>query len=194
MEKTGKHLLQTNMLLDKKEYWESFYKKDLAPTIPSPFAKECALRMQKGLPVLEIGCGNCRDSNYFSLKNPVIAVDESSNKDFSDPSVFFMKSSLQNLPDIKTHYIYSRFFLHAIDEDAENIYFDYIKRNCSEFFIEARSDKSSFVGDHYRRFINLGKLENKLDSYGFKFSYIESQGLAKFQDDDPYIIRVFGKV
>jgi tellurite methyltransferase len=190
----GNSQLKINMHSDSKNYWNSYYNKNLAPIKPSAFAEECFGIIKKGLPVLEIGCGNCRDSNFFSLKNPVIAVDQSSNKDFSDPKVFFIKSSIENLPDIKSHYIYSRFFLHAIDEDAENIFFDYIKRNCKEFFIEARSDKSIFVGDHYRRFINLNELEKKLDSYGFTFSYIESTGLAEFENDDPYIIRIFGKV
>lgn len=183
-----------NFLEEKDKYWEDFYTNGTAPNNPSEFAKKCSNLIEKNSKILEIGCGNCRDSNYLSINNTVIAVDGNSQDKFTSSGVFFIKSSIENLMDIKCDYIYSRFFIHAVPEEVEDLFWNYIKRNTKNFLVEARSDKGAFDGDHYRRFINKESLENKLTKLGFKYNIEESQGLAVLGDDDPYVIRVLGSV
>lgn len=181
-----------SLLESKDKYWRHFYKNKTAPKNPSSFAVKCNSMIGSGSKILEIGCGNCRDANYLATNNSVIAVDGNSQDEFTSDGVFFIKSNIEDLVDIKCDYIYSRFFIHAIPEDIEDLFWDYVKRNSKNFFVEARSDKGSFEGDHYRRFINKKSLQEKLNNLGFKYDLQEEQGLAVFGDEDPYVIRIFG--
>src|SRR6056300_3696 len=174
-----------SLLENKDKYWKRFYKNKTAPKNPSSFAVKCNSMIESGSKILDMGCGNCRDANYLANNNSVIAVDGNSQDEFTSNEVFFIKSNIEDLVDIKCDYIYSRFFIHAIPEDVEDLFWDYVKRNSKKFFVEARSDKSSFDGDHYRRFINKKSLENKLNNFGFNYQIQEEQGLAVFGDDDP---------
>ena len=49
-------------------YWDEYYKKDAAPSFPSPFAEYVANKLSTKQNILEIGCGNGRDSKFFSSK------------------------------------------------------------------------------------------------------------------------------
>jgi 2-polyprenyl-3-methyl-5-hydroxy-6-metoxy-1,4-benzoquinol methylase len=49
-------------------YWDEYYKKDAAPSFPSPFAGYVANKLRTKQNILEIGCGNGRDSKFFSSK------------------------------------------------------------------------------------------------------------------------------
>lgn len=176
------------------EYWNEFYKSDQVTHDPSDFAKFVNNYCEGPSTLMDIGCGNCRDSYFFSsVGHNVISVDKSFNENlFNSKNGFFIKSGIEDLSDIKTKIIYSRFFIHAIPEEVEDAFLNYIKRNCELFFIEARSDKSSFDGDHYRRFINKDRISDKLSNLGFKFIE-EDYGLAVFEDQDPCIIRIVGR-
>jgi hypothetical protein len=183
-----------SLLEDKNKYWGDFYKNEDAPHDPSSFAVECGSIIRPSSKILEIGCGNCRDANYLANHHSVIAVDGNSHNSFASNKTFFIRSNIEDLVDIKCDYIYSRFFIHAIPEDVEDMFWDYVKRNSKNFLVEARSDKSSFEGDHYRRFINKSSLERKLSDLGFKCEIQESKGLAVLGDQDPFVVRIFGSV
>ena len=50
------------------------------------------------------------------------------------------------------------------------------------------------IDGHYRRFVDLVILEERLKSIGFAIlETIESRGLAVFNDEDPVVIRVIAK-
>lgn len=189
MEKIGKLQKQA---AQANKYWNTFYQdKDVVTNEPSPFAQYCADNfILSGASILDIGCGNGRDSNYFAaLRCQVLAVDP-----FSDPNILapYLKTGIDKLVDIKCDYIYARFFIHAIPLKSEIKFWEYVKRNCKKFAVECRSDKSAFDGDHYRRFINIDELKERLDSFGFDYKIEENTGFAKFEDQDPVIIRVLG--
>jgi len=181
-----------SLLENKDDYWKLFYQNETAPNKPSSFAVECNSMINVGSRILEIGCGNCRDANFLATNNSVIAVDSNSQDKFASNGVFFIKSGIEHLMDIKCDYIYSRFFIHAIPEDIEGLFWNYVKENSKKFFVEARSDKGTFEGDHYRRPINKKSIEEKLQKLGFKYEIQESKGLAVFKDEDPWVIRIFG--
>lgn len=73
-------------------------------------------------------------------------------------------------------------------------------------FIEARSVKDDMFAksskisetegetDHYRRFLIYENFLENVKSAGFEIvESIEAQGLAKHNDEDPYIVRVIAK-
>ena len=50
------------------QHWGEYYKKDNAPSFPSPFTEYVANKLSTEQNILEIGCGNGRDSKFFHLK------------------------------------------------------------------------------------------------------------------------------
>ena len=58
------------MSFDKEliHHWDEYYQKDNAPSFPSPFAEYVANKLNTQQNILEIGCGNGRDSKFFSSK------------------------------------------------------------------------------------------------------------------------------
>ena len=67
------------------------------------------------------------------------------------------------------------------------------------FAMECRSDKDkklykNFQQKHYRRYINLNSIVDKLKLSGYNIEYREeSKGLAKYKKEDPYIIRIIAR-
>ena len=96
--------------------------------------------------------------------------------------------------------IYARFFLHAITGQAEDAVLRMLAANLpagTSCFFEFRTDKDETTpkrfGSHYRRYINLDRFVAKaVRSGAFECSYrVEGQGLAKYQDEDPFVGRVY---
>ena len=198
-------------------YWDEYYKKDAAPSFPSPFAEYVANKLSTKQNILEIGCGNGRDSKYFSSKgHHVTGLDKSAeaielckNLYSSDEPIKFFYGTITDIAKInkkKFDLIYSRFVIHAmsLNEELEMLKISYklLKKN-GKLFIECRStnDPLSQKGEilshtervfgHYRRFIILDEFIQRLVQVGFKVvEAIENIGLAKFGEEDPMVIRV----
>ena len=61
-----------------KSYWDNYYAKTIGIETPSTFASYVSDLMKKGESILELGCGNGRDSFYFAKKGfHVFAIDQS---------------------------------------------------------------------------------------------------------------------
>ena len=172
-------------------YWENFYKEFKEET-PSDFVKTLWLRDKF---IVELGCGNGRDSYYLGKNNHVMAIDSAvKNKDTH--SVRFFKMSAGDFinknyqPDV----VYCRFFLHSIDEKEEDRILDYSKGK--ELYIEVRADGDTpkVYKDHSRRYAQPDKLLKKLIDRGFrdiKLNY--GRGMAKYKGEDPLVIRIYAK-
>ncbi len=200
------------------DYWNSYYKTpNTLISEPSLFAKEVATHVAKGKNLLELGCGNGRDSLFFdSLGINVTALDASDKAIAQLQEVqtsgnsFFICDDFVTASALYTgqyDYVYSRFSLHAINETQEdeviaNV-FNVLKEG-GAFFIEVRSvnddiygkgdkvgEDSFFYQGHFRRFLRLDRLKEKLTKAGFSIEYAEEKrGFAPFGDDDPQVIRV----
>jgi len=197
-------------------YWDEYYKKDAAPSFPSPFAKYVANKLSIKQDILEIGCGNGRDSKFFSSKgHHVTGLDKSGEaielcKSLysNEPIEFFFGAVTDIAKTNKKKYdlIYSRFVIHAMSmhEELEMLKTSYQLLNKNgQFFIECRSinDPLSNIGEilsqterifgHYRRFIILDEFIQRLIQVGFETAEaIESNGLANLGEEDPMVIRV----
>lgn len=200
----------------RKEHWDKYYESADLIYDPSTFAQSVAEKLSRPSDLLEIGCGNGRDSIFFSIMgHNVVALDPSSEainicrKVHGKSSVRFEETTLpiySKTISEKYDVIYSRFCLHAMTEieEIENIIsaFDVLKHN-GLLFIECRSinDPLARKGEvispterifgHYRRFIIIEELESRLVKYGFiVMSKEERDNLAVLGDENPVIIRI----
>ena len=107
-----------------KFYWNKYYKLKSSPLLPSTFAKHCKKKiLKKNKSLLEIGCGNGRDSFFFfNNKIKVTAVDKSDSiikKNINiNNKIKFINMDIKNKKFFslgKFNYIYARFFLHTIN-------------------------------------------------------------------------------
>lgn len=199
-----------------KSYWNTFYATNKAVNEPSLFAQWVMQQMETGKKVVDMGCGNGRDSIFFMEKGmDVYAVDASEvaiehiaerypdrihveNKDFI---------SYLGRNNEKFDYLYSRFTIHAISEDEQNMCiqnaYKALKPN-GKIFIEVRCTKDELYGKgslvakntffyngHNRRFIEKDELVSDLEEQGFAIGYAEEKkGFAPFGDMDPIVLRV----
>ena len=200
-----------------KKYWEDYYSEKLGLQQPSSYSLEVINFIRQGESILELGCGNGRDSFYFANNGiRVIAVDQSKNiinrikKENVNPTFLCMDiADIQENFNYKVNHCYARFFFHALDNDEENSAIKLITNILPKngyFFSESRSIKSSLYGkgeffskdiystNHKRRFIRKDNFIEKLKHNGFQIeSIIESDGLAIFENDDPVVIRICAK-
>jgi len=180
-----------------EEYWNNYYTRYTEPFEPSSFSRFALQYMNKAEKLIDLGCGNCRDSVFFSKNDiNVIAIDKSE-------STQAICADVTKLRNINTTHSYARFLLHCLTDEEENDLLRWVKRNTKKYlFIETRSDAGNRLpSTHYRRYINMNKLLSKLIYFNFKIKYCkESNGLSiydsKFgadenkQDIDPILIRV----
>lgn len=200
------------------KYWNDYYKKNVLTTEPSLFSKEIVKRIgnQSGKKLIDLGCGNGRDSVFFNEQGLcVTAIDsaestiEALKKENGDKIIFLCGdfTKKENLLEENYDYVYSRFTIHAITEDNQkellkNVY-DALRPK-GEFFIEVRSindeifgkgekrsDREYIYEGHYRRFIKKSELVQQLQQVGFTIlSEEEKRGFAPFGNQDPMVIRI----
>lgn len=196
-------------------YWESYYSKHRDAAQPSFFAQFIAPFLTKGKSLVEIGCGNGRDSLFFAHQElNVQAIDQCTeevaylnDKHTDKPNITFHAGDMGMLANYGTiDYLYSRFSIHSVNREIENKVFQWASDNITNdglFFIEVRSindelygqgtevGKHEFSTDHYRRFIELSEITALSKTHGFNVLYsLESQGLAPYKDEDPAVIRL----
>lgn len=95
--------------------------------------------------------------------------------------------------------IYSRFFLHSIDEAQEDLFLDALSAalvHGDEIRSEYRSKEDEALAKvhgkgHYRRYIDTPALVQKLKHKGFETVYeITGRGMAKYKNEDPFVSRI----
>lgn len=201
----------------EKEYWENYYKTHRNGQPPTPFAQEVLKYLIKGKEIIELGSGNGRDSVYFEKQGlRVTGVDQCEeeiaylNNKYASNNLIFKADDFTRMKNGKEYdYVYSRFTLHAVDENAENRVLKWTHDSLKQggyLFLELRSVNDELyhrgqkkkgnvsITDHYRRFAEQGKLEEKLKENNFEIiQSIESKGLAPYGNEDPIVIRIIAK-
>ena len=206
-----------SLLKSDINYWNEFYKVNPPDSMKeSLFAKFVSNYVETGKNLVDIGCGNGRDSIFFNkIGLNVLGIDSSNFvietlKKFSSKSLSFINGNFINEKSVYEKifdYYYSRFTLHAIEETGENEFINNVYRSLNtngKFFIEVRSvhdekfgkgkkvARNAYIFDgHYRRFIVMEELLLKLIKTGFSIKYAEEEtGFAPFGKEDSPIIRI----
>lgn len=202
-----------------KAYWEHYYKEHAVPAAPSLFAEFVSTEyLEPGMRLIELGCGNGRDSVFFARKGvSVRAVDQ------VDEEIAFLNNSyaheklefaIENFTKLKTDNIfdcvYSRFTLHSVPVEEELRVLEWANASLVEggvFCVEVRSindpklqegdrvsDCENIVDGHYRRYLDLHAFKERLLGLGFAVLFSEERtGFAPYGSEDPPVIRVVAK-
>ncbi len=202
--------------MDDREYWNKYYESHMPGSDgESPFAQETYGRyLQHGGSILDLGCGNGRDSLFFAARGlSVTGIDS------ADVAIRGLQEkggasfvcgdfvTLDGMADGSFDYCYSRFTVHAISQEQEagllkNVL--RVLRTGGKFFIEVRSVNDAIYGKgeqkeqdayvyegHYRRFIRLRDFIDRLCDAGFALEYAEeSDRFAPYKDTRPVCIRI----
>lgn len=199
----------------RSAHWGSYYKKDLAPLNPSPFAQHVGGLIGEKVKLIEVGCGNGRDAAYFhSLGHDVSAIDLSEAaieycRGAHSDEIRFEAGGLPETADRVNgpfDVVYSRFVLHAMSLDEEIATLASARAALKEggvLHVECRSinDPMARLGEvispterihgHYRRFIIPSELVERVTAAGFEVTdMIEADNLAVHKDDNPVVIRL----
>lgn len=200
------------------KYWENFYSskgefENLPPSQFSVFTMS-EIRHLDTL-IIEFGCGNGRDSAFFSkygmrlvgIDSSKSAINICKNMNLENAQFYQANASDGNtLKKIRSQIsdskdgptIYARFFLHAINQQEET---EFLK-NCmslinkrGRIFLEFRTEKDQrlqkITTDHYRRYISPAEFMHTCSTMGLKIIYfVEGFGYAKYKDDDAHVARV----
>jgi len=199
----------------RESYWDGYYAKaSSAPVVPSQFAAFIAGEFPDADLIVDIGCGNGRDSFFFAdLGYSVIGIDASAsaiqrcrqqNKaaKFINTSIdAAMHESVLNQSRLEHANVlaYSRFFLHAIDHVEEGQFWDFAKHLCVHpgdiLALEFRNEDDSLrlkeTGLHYRRYPNHDEVVARAQQRGFVLRYeAQGRGFAKYKNDDAVVSRL----
>lgn len=135
-----------SLLRETESYWDAFYSQHSLRHTPSPFALWCLdHHLRPDSRILELGCGNGRDSFTFLHHGlPVLAVDGSAEAvadnaahlkvTGSKADAGFVALNFAELERLKTrdaarlaevNTVYTRFVLHAVPEPLEDSLLDF---------------------------------------------------------------------
>ena len=195
-------------------FWDQFYKKKSLPFEPSLFSKYCKENFIidcQNCNLIELGCGNGRDSIFFSKSGcNVTAVDlvsneiEFLNSKFASSNLRFISQDFSTIRDFsKFNVVYSRFSLHAIDKSSQDRLIDNLRTSMAKnslLFIEVRGLNNEYYGlgeklenqentffyeNHSRRFVDVDKLSNFLKNNNFNVLVAdEKKGRSPFNGTD----------
>ena len=204
---------------ESRNYWDQFYQTDRLgiEDIPSQFAAFVVSEFPKSQTIIDIGCGNGRDSFFFCRHvNEVVGLDGSRiaiehckrksdrlslhNVQFHrvDLSTDACLAFIQGLNiDLSGTVAYARFLVHAIDENSEANLLKmgrHVTEHGGAIALEFRThrdeNQKKETSKHYRRYINPLKFIECARSAGLNLAYFtEGFGFAKYKTDDAHVAR-----
>ncbi|MBS3650427.1 class I SAM-dependent methyltransferase [Pseudaminobacter sp. 19-2017] len=204
---------------DLKSYWNGYYasqSRERRP-VPSQFAVFVQGELASPHLIVDVGCGNGRDTIFFSsYGNAALGVDGSSAAveygqaladrlgmpaRFASIDVNDKNTLVRTIEEAKNGdlplLIYARFFIHAIDDAAQAAFLDTCAQVCKDgdrlaFEFRTVRDKSleKVTESHYRRFVEPSAFLAEMGLRGFSAEYfVEGFGFAKYKSDDAYVAR-----
>lgn len=207
---------------NNKGYWNEFYRQDFVH-VPSQFCVFVSTYINPNSTIVDLGCGNGRDSHFFSNMNfRVIGVDlslsaietsiENSDSkkdinflcgDISDEKICEdISQVIEPCRESTDVCFYSRFVMHSIDDSQQTSFMlglNKLMKSGDRIFFEFRSkeDKETkkVFGNHYRRYVDTKIFIKQLkDIVGVKILYsLTGKGMAMFKDEDPSVSRIIAQ-
>lgn len=202
-------------------YWNEFYSHQprSAPMTGSTFSEFVADTLSQVHSIVEVGCGNGRDTRFFASRGlRVLALDASeeailvcANNQEQAQSAEFVHASIEDAGEKVRVFsasaqlplcFYARFVLHAITEDQERSFYRLITETVppgSFVALEYRTNDDELApkvygSTHYRRFIDHQAVCQTMMSLGFDCLHeIKGSGLAPHRGEDPVVGRYIGK-
>lgn len=176
------------------DYWNTYYesKANLLPN--SNFSEFVLKHVDKNRTLIDIGCGDGRDSIFFANNNIyTTGVDVSSNAIKMNKQLenSYLKFKILNIQNINTHdkkydYAYCRFLFHAIDSQIEDALLLWLKDNITnKLFVETRIkdlNTADMEQTHYRRYFTQSSFVKKINSIGLNITYLKtSNDFSKYR-------------
>lgn len=210
-------------IIHEKAYWDSFYD-TWGLDVPSQFCVQVLTDIDRTSPVVEFGSGNGRDSHYMASQGCIITAmdlssaaiekcrDRAAEKKIKH--AFFFQGDVANEADIVSALshgreqappsaqplvAYSRFLLHALDEDQARSFIAALGDRMiggERLYLEFRSKEDAATpkvfGNHYRRYVDTVRLVDQLtDESNFDIDYtLTGRGMARYREEDPVVSRV----
>ncbi len=201
-----------------RKFWESYYRVNREPIIPTTFAKfaQDFMELNSSKSILDLGCGNGRDTVYFAQNGLKATGIDQIEEEMNYLNTFYANENLKFLTadfnaleiDDQFDYIYSRFSWHTLNLNQEASLITWLTKHLKhggKLFLEDRSLKDrrlqvsrrlsadeNFL-NYYRRYLDKDKLLTSLEEAGLTIEYqTESTGLASHRGEDPVIIRIIG--
>ena len=200
-------------------YWQDYYRTAAAPDQPSDYARLAAERLRNCAAVVDLGCGNGRDTLHFLAAGlKVWAIDGSSAAietcrkriaaavhashqarlrcgDATDPALWHELGRDQPGP----LGIYARFLFHAIDEPTADLVLDRVAGHLAahdgillaEFRTPADAQLRKAEMPHYRRYVDPDRFCAALAQRGLcVVERREGQGMARHCGEDAHVARI----
>jgi ubiquinone/menaquinone biosynthesis C-methylase UbiE len=184
-----------------EKYWDRYYTKSTNEE-PSNFVKYV---VEKGYiknkdTVIDIACGNGRDTKYLEDKCHAIGIDNSISAINKAKSIC-KKSILKNIKAEELKYsnidvVYMRWFLHTVKKDIATKCLKNAYKGLKKYgylLIETRYGKNNILNFnpfHYRRMINEDIIKELLD-LGFGVIDYSVGNFSKIGNNNPKLIRIF---
>ena len=194
-----------------QNYWDHYYQKKKSIFTNSDFSKFVNTYLTENSSIIDLGCGDGRDSIFFS-KNKIYtegfdisAKAIQANKKYENKFLKFSVIDIDNIKELNKTYdfAYCRFLFHAINEDLENILLFWLSNNITKkIFIETRILDEHLLNsnyDHYRRNFSQQDFIDKLKKYNFEITFLKaSREFSKYKstynvsdlNHDPLLLRV----
>jgi SAM-dependent methyltransferase len=186
---------------------------------PSPFAVTVGAALPQGAGILDLGCGNGRDSAYFAaLGFATVGMDVSvlgiesagAERDASGTppeQCSFMLGDvtdkteiargLAKLPASGPHIIYGRFLLHSVPPNgARNLVMAVgeLLRDSDCCYLEFRTDEDADLPktfDHPRYYLPLALFQEMAIDAALQVELMaHGRGLATYKDEDPVVVQI----
>ena len=204
----------------RKHYWSAVYDRRQRFAVPSSFAASVATELAGRCWIVDIGCGDGRDSFFFaSLGHRVLGLDAAANviesnntllsgkgpvlfrqADVSKAGVLeaVLRSRAKAAPSALCVVAYARFFFHAVAEHEERAIMQALAElpSGARCFFEFRTTKDAGLPKrfprHYRRYIDVDTFIERAGETGqLDCRYrVEGPGMAKYGKEDPIVARL----
>ena len=196
-----------------KYFWNNYYSSQ-SRRMPNSSFSEFVLNYIKepsGKSLLDIGCGDGRDSVYFAnnkIQTEGIDFSTSALNNKNNNNNKLLKFTELDLLDIDKlnnsyDYAYCRFLFHAISEDIEDVILKWLRKNIkNSIFIETRIHNKlqpNVEETHYRRYFTEEEFKKTLKKYNHNIIFSESsRNFSKYKKiynvedlkDDPLLLRL----